>query len=145
MRLQGALLAPERLRRQHNRRHDFPRSLIETTRGGTPECLHFGAVAVTDTQGRVLAHAGDPHWLTFTRSTLKALQALPFLQADGPQALGFSRENLALLCASHSGEPMHVAQVEDMLDKAGLSHKKLQMRLSRADFVELGVAPACSV
>ena len=116
--------------------------LIETTRGGTPECLHFGAVAVTDTQGRVLAHAGDPHWLTFTRSTLKALQALPFMQADGPQALGFSRENLAMLCASHSGEPMHVAQVEDMLDKAGLSYKKLQCGCHVPMFVELGVAPA---
>ena len=73
--------------------------LIETTRGGTPECLHFGAVAVTDTQGRVLAHAGDPHWLTFTRSTLKALQALPFMQADGPQALGFTPREPCACCA----------------------------------------------
>ena len=92
--------------------------LIETTRGGTPECLHFGAVAVTDTTGRVLASAGDPHWFTFTRSTLKALQALPFMEADGPRKMGFTRENIAMMCASHSGEPMHVAQVQEMQKRA---------------------------
>lgn len=116
--------------------------LIETTRGGTPECLHFGAVAVTDTQGRVLAHAGDPRWLTFTRSTLKALQALPFMEAEGPHKMGFTRENIAMMCASHSGEPMHVAQVQEMLDKAGLTYKKLQCGCHVPMFVELGVAPA---
>ena len=61
--------------------------LIELTRGGTLECQHFGAVAVVNTQGKVLAHAGDAHWFTFSRSTLKALQALPFLEAGGPPAL----------------------------------------------------------
>ena len=35
--------------------------LIDTDRGGTLENRHFGAVAVTDTQGRLLAQAGDPH------------------------------------------------------------------------------------
>ncbi len=54
--------------------------LIETTRGDTTECLHFGAVAVT--RGRVLASVGAPSWLSFfTRSTLKALQALPFMES----------------------------------------------------------------
>jgi Xaa-Pro aminopeptidase len=36
--------------------------LVETLRGGTRECLYFGALAVVDTQGRVHAHAGDPHY-----------------------------------------------------------------------------------
>ena len=65
--------------------------LIELLRGGTPESVHFGAVAVADAQGKVLARAGDPHRITFTRSTLKALQALPFMQAGGPKAMGFSQ------------------------------------------------------
>jgi L-asparaginase II len=116
--------------------------LIQTFRGGTLECTHFGAVAVVDTQGRAVAHAGDPHWQSFTRSTLKALQALPFVEAGGPQQFGFTRENIALMCASHSGEPMHVAQVDDMLDKAGLSYKTLQCGCHVPYFVELGVAPA---
>ena len=55
--------------------------VIELLRGGTLESVHFGAVAVVDAQGKVLAHAGDPNRVSFTRSTLKALQALPFMQA----------------------------------------------------------------
>jgi L-asparaginase II len=116
--------------------------LIEASRGGTPECLHFGAIAVVDAQGRAVAHAGDPHWITFTRSTLKPLQALPFMQAGGPRALAFTREQIAMMCASHSGEPVHVAQVEGMLGKAGLTYKTLQCGCHVPLFAELGVAPA---
>jgi len=100
--------------------------LIELTRGGTLECQHFGAVAVVNTQGKLLAHAGDAHWLTFSRSTLKALQALPFMEAGGPKQLGYTPAQIAMLCASHNGEDSHVAQTQDMLDKAGLTYKALR-------------------
>ncbi|MCW5651793.1 MAG: asparaginase [Ramlibacter sp.] len=116
--------------------------LIETTRGATPENQHFGVVAVVDAQGRLRAGAGDPHRLTFTRSTLKALQALPFLEAGGPRHFGFSAQQVALLCASHSGEPMHVAQVQGMLDQAGLSHRQLRCGCHVPYFVDHGVGPA---
>jgi L-asparaginase II len=115
--------------------------LIELHRGGTLECTHFGAVAVTDTQGQVVAQAGDPHWRSFTRSTLKALQALPFVQAGGPQLFGFSRENVAMMCSSHSGEPMHIAQVQGMLDKAGLTYRTLQCGCHVPYYPEYGVGP----
>ena len=116
--------------------------LIDLTRGGTLECRHAGAVAVVDTHGRLLAQAGDPHWMTFTRSTLKALQALPFMEAGGPRHFGFGSRDVAMLCASHSGEPMHVAQVQHILDQAGVSYKKLQCGCHVPYFVELGVGPA---
>jgi L-asparaginase II len=116
--------------------------LVETSRGGTLECVHFGAVAVVDTQGGLVAHAGDPHWVTFSRSTLKPLQALPFAQAGGPRALGFTQEQVAMMCASHNGEPMHVAQVDGMLHKAHLGSHCLQCGCHVPLFAELGVAPA---
>ena len=100
--------------------------LIELTRGSTLECLHFGAVAVVNTRGQVVAQAGNPHWLTFSRSTLKALQALPFMQADGPRQFGFSQEQVAMLCASHNGEDQHVIQTQGMLAKAGLNYRALR-------------------
>ena len=100
--------------------------LIQLTRGGTLESLHFGAVAVVNRQGKLLAKAGNPHWLTFSRSTLKALQALPFMEAGGPQVFGFSKEQIALMCASHNGEDQHVIQAQGMLAKAGLNYKALR-------------------
>ena len=100
--------------------------LVELTRADTLECQHVGSIAVTDTQGRLVASAGDPQWLTFTRSTLKALQALPFLQAGGPAQFGFSSGQVALLCASHNGEDMHVAAAQGMLAQAGLTRSALR-------------------
>ena len=100
--------------------------LIELTRGGTLECVHFGAVAVVNRHGTLLAHAGDAHWLTFSRSTLKALQALPFMEAQGPAQFGFASAQIAMLCASHNGEDKHVAQTQGMLEKAGLTYKALR-------------------
>ena len=116
--------------------------LIELTRGGTPESLHFGAVAVVDARGGLCAGVGDPHMRAFTRSTLKALQALPFVRGGGPAQFGFSPQQLALLCASHSGEPMHVEQVQGMLDKAGVGLRQLQCGCHVPMFVDMGVAPA---
>jgi L-asparaginase II len=115
--------------------------LVETFRGGTRECVHFGALAVCDTRGGVIASAGDPHWLTFTRSTLKPLQALPFVQAGGVQQFGLTLSNLALLCASHNGEPMHVQQVDQILAKAGLGYQRLQCGCHVPMFAELGAYP----
>ena len=115
--------------------------LVETVRGATRENLHFGAIAVVDAEGHVRAQAGVPHWMTFTRSTLKPLQALPFVQAGGVQHFGLTPSNLALLCASHSGEAMHVEQVDQILGKAGVGYKRLQCGCHVPYFAELGAWP----
>lgn len=100
--------------------------LVEVTRGDDVECIHFGSVAVVDTRGNLLYQAGDPDFLTFTRSTIKPFQALPFLRADGPAKFGYTTRELALLCASHSGEAMHVDAVQSMLHKAGCDEQHLR-------------------
>jgi hypothetical protein len=82
--------------------------LAVATRGGTVESIHFGSVAVADRTGRVVRSAGDPNALTFTRSALKPVRALPFVACGGIERFGFSPPQVALLCASHSGEPRHV-------------------------------------
>jgi len=100
--------------------------MIELTRNGISECLHMGALAVTDTDGRVLAQVGNPHWLCFTRSALKALQALPLIQSGGAQQLGLTSKELALMCASHNGEDMHLEQVSSILQKSGNTYQQLR-------------------
>ncbi|HEY0847190.1 MAG TPA: asparaginase [Noviherbaspirillum sp.] len=100
--------------------------LAEVTRGGEVESVHAGAVAVVNTNGELLYHAGDPHFPTFTRSTIKPFQALPFMCAGGPARFGFGNREMALMCASHSGEPVHVSTVQAMLAKAGCDEHHLQ-------------------
>src|SRR3569623_202427 len=116
--------------------------VIESIRGGSPESLNFGAIAVCDVNHKVIASAGDPHWATFTRSTLKALQALSFIESGGTNTLAFAPSNLALMCASHSGAPMHVEQCQSILDKAGVTYKRLQCGCHVPYYVEQGVGPA---
>jgi L-asparaginase II len=113
--------------------------LIQTERGGLAECVHFGAVAVVDAGGRLLASAGDAQRLTFTRSTLKPFQALPFMEAGGAEHFGLDEPQLALLCASHNGEDRHVAQVDRLLAASRLGYKRLQCGCHTPYFVELGV------
>ena len=91
------------------------------TRGDRAESIHYGSVAVVNADGTLLQAAGVPHAITFRRSALKPLQALPFVRDRGPERFGYSAQQLALLCASHSGEPRHVDAVRAMLAQAGQS------------------------
>jgi L-asparaginase II len=100
--------------------------LAEVLRGGVVESVHVGSVAVVDRHGRLLYSAGDAATLTFTRSALKPLQALPFVAGGGVERFGYSQPQVALLCASHSGEPRHVDAVADMLARAGKEVEELQ-------------------
>lgn len=105
--------------------------LVATTRGYpdvgyTIENIHAGSIAVVDLDGRLLAWAGDPQYQTFTRSALKPFQALPFLLSDGPAKFGLLEEEVALLCASHSGEEKHLAGVRSILGKIGLDAGQLE-------------------
>lgn len=100
--------------------------LIQRTRGSLAECVHFGAIGAVNLRGQVIAQVGDPGYVTFTRSTLKALQALPFVQEGGPSHFNFTQAQVAMLCASHGGEDMHVQATEDMLAKAGQTYKVLR-------------------
>ena len=109
--------------------HSIP--LVETTRGypasgNITENVHMGSVAVVDTSGKLLWSAGDAHYMTFTRSALKPFQALPFILDGGADRFGLSRAELALLCASHSGEEKHLRGVQSILGKIGFDDSVLE-------------------
>lgn len=93
--------------------------LALVTRGDAIDSVHVGSVAVVDRHGALLHAAGDPHFLTMTRSALKPFQAMPLAATDAIKRFGYTKAQVALLCASHSGEPRHVEAVADMLAKAG--------------------------
>ncbi len=90
------------------------------------ENIHHGAIAVVSVDGGVSHWAGDPHWPTFTRSTLKAFQALPFIRDGGLDRFGWTSRQVALMCASHSGEAIHTDVVRSMLVSADCDERHLQ-------------------
>jgi L-asparaginase II len=107
-----------------------PEVLIEVTRGlkgdEHVENIHYGSVAVVDATGKLLHYAGDPNWMTFSRSTIKPFQATPFITDGGMAEFKLSLEEVALLCSSHSGEAFHLAGVESILQKAASSPAQLK-------------------
>jgi len=100
--------------------------VVELTRGGIVECVHFGALAIVDSDGNLLSSFGDPHLVTFPRSSMKPLQALPFVEDDGPEHFGLTEEELAILCASHHGTDAHVRVLRAIHAKVGLQESDLQ-------------------
>jgi L-asparaginase II len=100
--------------------------LVEVTRSPLVESRHRGAVVVTDAEGAVVLAIGDVTAPVFPRSAIKALQALAMVESGAADRYGLTDEELALACASHSGEPAHVAGVERMLAKIGLDRSALR-------------------
>jgi len=100
--------------------------LVEVLRGDVVESRHRGAFAVCDAGGRIVLEAGDVARPVFPRSAVKAIQALPLVESGAADALGFGDRELALACASHSGEAPHVELSRSMLARAGLDQSALE-------------------
>ncbi len=95
--------------------------LVELTRGPLTESLHRGAIAVVDAKGNLRASLGDVEKPIFPRSALKPVQAVPLIESGAAETFGLSDEEVALACASHSGEPMHTTRIEDWQKRIGCS------------------------
>jgi len=100
--------------------------LVEVMRGGHVESQHAGALAIVDADGAVLAQVGDITRPVFPRSAVKVLQALPLVASGAADQLALSDAELALACASHNGEELHVQTAAGMLAKAGLDAGALE-------------------
>ncbi len=95
--------------------------IAELRRGGVVESLHRGAYAVVNANGAVVTKAGSSAEVFFPRSAIKAFQCLPVIESGAAAAFHFNDEDIALCCASHSGEAEHVRVARSILDKAGIA------------------------
>jgi len=98
--------------------------LATAYRGDIAEARYRGHVAVVAADGTVLGAIGDPATVTALRSCVKPLQALPFVR-DAVDELGVTPDEIAVACASHNGEDIHVRAVATLLARAGLNEGAL--------------------
>jgi L-asparaginase II len=99
--------------------------LFETTRGDLVESVHFGCIAVVDSNGKLIASHGDPQTVAFLRSSAKPFQALPFVERGGVEHFNFTLRELSISCASHEGSDLHVQTVRGMQKKIGIDESYL--------------------
>jgi L-asparaginase II len=100
--------------------------LVDVYRGGKIESSHYGHIAVVDSTGKLLYSAGDPNRLTYARSAVKPIQAIPLVESGAAEKYNLSNADLSLCCGSHCGESNHTDQVLSMLQKADLEENALQ-------------------
>jgi L-asparaginase II len=100
--------------------------IAEVTRGSIVESLHTGAFAVVDAPGKLVRHQGNIDALVYPRSAIKAFQCMPLLESGAAKRFGLTDEEVALCCASHSGEPDHVRVARAILTKSGRSESEYE-------------------
>jgi L-asparaginase II len=95
-------------------------------RGGAPESEHAVEGVVVDAGGQILAATARPDLVTFIRSSAKPFQMLPLVERGYADKLGLPDRLLALMAASHNGEPMHVEGVRAILAACGRTEADLE-------------------
>ena len=100
--------------------------VVEVTRGWVVESRHQVIAAVVDVAGAVIRSHGEGATPVAPRSAVKSLQALRLVGSGAAAAFELDDEHLALACASHSGEPGHVALVESWLARLDLTPDDLE-------------------
>ncbi|WP_206832632.1 asparaginase [Alicyclobacillus fructus] len=98
---------------------------VRVTRGPVDESWHSGAIAVANAEGDIIAHHGDLDFFTFARSSCKPIQAIPVVESGALEAFSLDDSHLALMCASHSSERMHIEKASEILKSLGLGPEHL--------------------
>jgi L-asparaginase II len=96
--------------------------LAKVTRGDLVEFLHLGHLIVLNADGSTYLSKGSPELSIYPRSAIKSLQAAAMLKAG----LKVEENELAIICASHSGLQSQIDLVTKMPTSRGLSTSQLK-------------------
>jgi L-asparaginase II len=99
---------------------------VDVTRGERVESTHAVAACACDDRGEMLLERGTADVPVFLRSAAKPFIAAAVLHAGAAQRFGLDEREIAVMCASHAGEPLHVELVASILAKVGAAASDLQ-------------------
>jgi L-asparaginase II len=89
------------------------------------ESVHSAVAVVTNARGEIIQAFGDGNLQTYVRSSAKPLQAMAVIRSGAYKTFGLTDKELAVICSSHSGEPVHTETVKSIFKKAGLTEEML--------------------
>ena len=116
---------------------------VEATRGPLTESVHRVSVAVVHHDGRLIASAGDPGYVTWWRSAAKPFQAMPLVEDGVTERFALESPELAMACASHSSEPVHLEAVDRFMHKTGVRESDLACGIHPPISPEVATAVQC--
>lgn len=100
--------------------------VVEVLRGPLVESIHEVAACAVDADGKVLFSLGTIDVPVYLRSTAKPFIAATAIEHGVAERFGLEPREIAVMAASHSGEPFHVEAVRSILKKIGLSESALK-------------------
>lgn len=98
---------------------------VEVTRGNLVESVHNVAACASNAGGVVFLSLGDIDRPAFLRSSAKPFIAAAVLQMGAREAFGLTTQEIAVMTASHTGQPFHIQAVRSILAKIGLDESAL--------------------
>lgn len=99
--------------------------LAVVTRSGRIESIHYGCFCITDSDGNIKYHLGEPNTKIFIRSSAKPFLAVALVESGAIEKYGITLDELAVICSSHSGQDYHRQAVHSILQKIGLDENSL--------------------
>lgn len=100
--------------------------LAEVYRNNVVESYHRGSAVVVDSKGKTVLAIGDTDRKIYPRSSLKLFQAIPLVESGAANQFDLSDKEIALACASHNAEPIHVDAVHEWLHRLDLDADSLE-------------------
>lgn len=108
-----------------------PELLVEFVRDGLVEQEHYGFIVLAD-KNRAFDFTGDAKsYPFFLRSCAKPLQASLLIDYGMDKFYDMTEAEIAICCASHAGEEIHVKTAKALLDKIGLNESFLKCGLHK--------------
>jgi len=95
------------------------------SRGELVESVHDVAACAVDSAGAVRLALGDIDVPIYLRSAAKPFIAAAIVASGAADRFGFDDRELAVISASHNGEPFHVECVRGILQKIGRNESDL--------------------
>src|SRR6056297_2530438 len=99
--------------------------IADVYRSNLIESRHKGDIAIVDPDGTLTHFFGNPENQTYLRSAAKPFQILPVINSGAADLFQFTKQEIAVMSASHNGEEKHVQTVRNILDKINVSEDKL--------------------
>ena len=100
--------------------------LVAVTRGDVVESVHDVAACAADVNGTVSFALGTIDVPIYLRSSAKPFIAAAAIREGVAQRFHLEPKEIAVMAASHDGEPYHIAAVRSILAKIGMDESALR-------------------
>jgi L-asparaginase II len=100
--------------------------IVDSSRGPIIENSHQVVYALVNLKGDVVDYHGSYDLVVTPRSSVKWLQAIPFVLSGAVEKFQLDETHIALACSSHKAQPHHLESLKKWMDKIKISEAALE-------------------